>query len=144
MERVEKPGNLGAMVRSAVGAGASAVVAADAETDFENPNVIRASQGSVFSLPVAAASTSEAVAAIDAAGIVRVTLDPAATRPIWDVDLSGRVAIAVGAEAAGVSQALVRGSTPAAIPMAGAADSLNVSVAAAVALYEAVRQRRGI
>lgn len=137
-ERIEKPGNLGAMLRTADGAGA-AVVAADPAVDLFNPNVVRASQGSLFTVPVAVAAPDAVAAWARARGSVVVATTEAAT-PLWDVDLSGRVAIVVGSEHAGVSERWLADGTPVAIPMAGAADSLNASVAAGIALYEAVRQ----
>ncbi len=141
VEQVEKPGNLGAMLRSADGAGA-AVIAADPDTDFENPNVIRASQGSVFTLPVAAASASEVMAWLGAADVEPVALVPDGDHPtVWDVDLGERVALIVGSESEGLSEHIRSSARLATIPMRGTADSLNVSVAAAIALYEAVRQR---
>lgn len=141
-EGVEKPGNLGAMMRSAEGAGADAVLVADDAADFENPNVIRASQGAVFSMATAAAASAEVAAYLTAEGIALYALAPGAASSLWDADLTVAVALAVGSEKDGLSATLLGAAQPLAIPMAGAADSLNASVAAAVALYEAVRQRR--
>jgi TrmH family RNA methyltransferase len=140
-EGIEKPGNLGAMLRSADGAGANAVVVPDPSTDLANPNVIRASQGAVFSIPTAVASAAESMDFLATRGIAVVGLDPHASTDLWDIDLSGPTAIAVGSEAHGLSRAISARSASARVPMKGAADSLNASVAAALALYEAVRQR---
>jgi TrmH family RNA methyltransferase len=95
-EGIEKPGNLGAMLRSADGAGANAVVVTDPSTDLANPNVIRASQGAVFSIPTAVASAAESMDFLATRGIAVVALDPDASTDLWDIDLSGPTAIAVG------------------------------------------------
>jgi TrmH family RNA methyltransferase len=141
-EHIEKPGNLGAMFRTADGAGADAVLVADPLADLENPNVIRASQGSVFAVRSAVAGTAEVVGWLAGRGVRLVTLTPDAAVPLWEVDLTGAVAIAIGSEDRGLSPQLAAAGRAARLPMRGAADSLNASVAAAVALYEAVRQRR--
>jgi TrmH family RNA methyltransferase len=139
-ERIEKPGNLGAMLRTADGAGAG-VVATDPTVDLFSPNVIRASQGSLFTVPVAVAEPGAVADWARRRGTVIVATADAAV-PLWNTDLSGRVAIVIGSEHAGVSDRWREVGTPVSIPMAGAADSLNASVAAGIALYEAVRQRR--
>jgi len=141
VEHIEKPGNLGAMLRTADGAGATAVVSADPGTDFENPNVIRASQGSVFAVSVAAAGRGEVVSWLRAKRLDAVALVPDGTRAIWDIVLGSRAALIVGSESEGLSAELAAAARSVSIPMRGAADSLNVSVAAAIGLYEAVRQR---
>ena len=141
-EKVEKPGNLGAILRSADGAGADAVIVADGVTDLTNPNVIRASQGSVFTTPTAVATTAEATTFLVARGVTIVALTLDASDDLWDIDLTGSIALAIGSESAGLSPELRGAGMTARIPMQGAADSLNASVAAAVALYEVVRQRR--
>ncbi len=142
VEAVEKPGNLGAMLRTADAAGVDAVVMADPATDIWNPNVVRASLGCVFTVPIAVATTPEVTAWLRADGIALCATSPDAEQTLYDADLTGRVAIAVGAEHAGLSPVFMgEADIPIRIPMAGAADSLNASVAAAVALYEAVRQR---
>jgi RNA methyltransferase, TrmH family len=142
VEAVEKPGNLGAILRSADGAGANALVAASPRTDLFNPNTIRASAGTIFSLPLAAASTADTVAWLDERGIRIVTALVDADPTYTDVDLTGPLALVLGAEADGLSEAW-RGPrvTAVRIPMLGSADSLNVSVSAAILLYEARRQR---
>ena len=141
-EDVEKPGNVGAILRSADGAGADAVIAVGG-TDLFNPNVIRASVGTVFSLPVVAATAAEVTAWLRASGIRAVATRVDAARLHVDADLTGPLAIVFGSESTGLTRAwdddvveTVR------LPMEGMADSLNVSAAAAVLLYEAWRQRR--
>ena len=143
VEGVEKPGNLGAVLRTADSAGVHAVIAADPRTDPFNPNAIRASLGTIFALPVVAASTTDTVAWLTEHGIrVVATIVDAATG-YADADLRGPLAIVLGSEADGLSPAWQGpGITPISIPMRGIADSLNVSIAAAVVLYEAVRQRQ--
>jgi TrmH family RNA methyltransferase len=142
VEAVEKPGNLGAILRSADGAGADAMIAASPRTDLFNPNAIRASAGTIFSLPLAAGTSGEALAWLDGRGVRIVTARVDADRVYSNVDLSGPLALVLGAEADGLSEAW-RGPRIEAvrIPMLGTADSLNVSVSAAILLYEARRQR---
>ena len=141
-EDVEKPGNVGAILRSADAVGADAVIAVGG-TDLFNPNVIRASIGTVFSMPVAAAPAADVSAWLRAAGIRIVASRVDATDLHVEADLTGPLAIVLGSEANGLSDAW-RGRDVEALrlPMLGAADSLNVSAAAAVLLYEAWRQRR--
>ena len=142
VERVEKPGNLGAILRTAAGAGVDAVVAADARTDLFNPNAIRASLGSIFSIPLASASSAEVLDWLAAHGVAPIAARVDADTHYTDVDLRGPVAIVLGSEADGLTEAWSDPRvTSVRIPMRGIADSLNVSVAAAVLLYEAVRQR---
>jgi TrmH family RNA methyltransferase len=142
LERVEKPGNVGAVLRTADGAGADAVIAASPRTDLFNPNVIRASAGTVFTVPLAAASTDEVVGWLKERGIAVIAARVDATVPYTDADLRGPVAIVLGAEVDGLTDAWAGADTlPVRLPMHGVADSLNVSVSAAVLLYEARRQR---
>ena len=142
VEGVEKPGNLGAVLRSADAAGASAVIAADPLTDPFNPNAIRASLGTIFTVPVVSAASTETRDWLSARDIRAVAAVVDGLTRYTDADLTGPRAIVLGSEAAGLS-AVWRdgGAEPVAIPMAGIADSLNVSIAAAVLLFEAVRQR---
>jgi TrmH family RNA methyltransferase len=142
VEGVEKPGNLGAILRSADGAGADAVIAADPRTDPYNPNAIRASLGTIFSLPVAAGSTAEVLSWLEGRAIRAVAAHLGASKSYAEADLRGPLAIVLGSEASGLTEAWDRNSVERIrIPMLGAADSLNVSVAAAVLLFEARRQR---
>ena len=141
-QRIEKPGNLGAMLRTADAAGVAAVIAADPVTDWGNPNVIRSSKGTVFSMPVASASTAEAIGWARERGLAVVATTPDAVGRHTDADLTGGIAVAVGSEKYGLDAELFAASTVhVRIPMAGQADSLNASVAAAIVLFEAVRQR---
>jgi TrmH family RNA methyltransferase len=143
LEAVEKPGNLGAVLRSADGAGANAVIAADPKTDLFNPNTIRASIGTVFAVPIAAATSAESQRFVDERGIRVIAARPDATIDYTEADLTGPVAIVLGNEAFGLTNAWSQpGALAVRLPMAGIADSLNVSIAAAVLLYEARRQRQ--
>jgi len=141
-EGIEKPGNLGAMLRTADAAGVAAVIAAGPVTDWGNPNLIRASKGTVFSVPVASAGTDETIRWLDRRDVPIVAATPDADLLLTDVDLTGAVAVAVGSEHAGLSARLLSATrVRVRIPMFGRADSLNVATAAAIALYEVVRQR---
>ena len=141
-EQVEKPGNLGAMMRTADAVGADAVVIADSATDVFNPNVVRASQGALFLVPLAMAATAEAIDWVQARNLHVVGGYPAAPTEMWGIDMTGPTALLVGAEDVGIGPAWDGVATPVRIPMAGSSDSLNASVSAALLLYEAVRQRR--
>ncbi len=139
---VEKPGNLGAMLRTADAAGVDDVVAADPVTDWGNPNVVRASKGTVFALPVASATTAAALGWLATHDIRLVVTTPETDLLHTDVDYTGRVAIAVGSEKHGADDTLLEAATHRVrIPMHGKANSLNVAASAAIVLYEAVRQR---
>lgn len=138
-EGIEKPGNLGAMLRTADAVGAALLVA-DPTVDPFNPNVVRASQGALFSVAFAVAPVDQAVSWCRSHGAT-VVATPDAKRYYWGVSLTGPVSIVVGSEDAGVSDAWATVGTHVRIPMSGAADSLNASVAAALLLFEAARQR---
>ncbi len=143
LEGVEKPGNLGAVLRTADAAGADAVIAADPRTDLFNPNAIRASLGTIFTVPVAAAPSDDVRAWLTAAGIGVLAARVGAATDYATADLRGPVAVVLGSEAHGLSAAWDGdGVTPVSLPMHGVGDSLNVSITAAVLLYEARRQRR--
>jgi TrmH family RNA methyltransferase len=140
---VEKPGNLGAMLRTADAAGVEAVIAADPVTDWGNPNLVRASKGTVFSVPVASDSTEATLAWLRDNGIALVATTPDTDLDYTDVDYTGPVAISVGAEKYGLTgEILAAADYKVRIPMVGRANSLNVATSAAIVLYEAVRQRR--
>jgi len=142
LEGVEKPGNLGAVLRSADAAGADAVVVADPRTDLFNPNAIRASLGTVFAVPVAAGSSEAVRAWLESAGIPMFAARVGAAVAYTEADLRGPAALVLGSEADGLTDAWAGpGVTDVSLPMLGVADSLNVSVSAAVLLYEARRQR---
>ncbi len=144
VEGVEKPGNLGAILRSADGAGLDAVVAADPRTDLANPNVIRASLGTIFARPVVEASTGDTLAWLRARGLTIVAARVDGATDYAAQDFRGPVAIVLGAEAEGLSDAWRAPDVRAVrLPMLGVADSLNVSATAAVLFYEARRQRGG-
>ena len=142
IESVEKPGNLGAILRTADGAGASGLIAADPLTDLFNPNAVRASLGTIFSMPIAAASTPATLDWLTTRGITPLAARVDAAMPYTEVDMRGPVALVLGSEEMGLSGGWDDPRvTPVGIPMDGTVDSLNVSVAAAIMLYEAVRQR---
>jgi RNA methyltransferase, TrmH family len=143
LEGIEKPGNVGAVLRTADGAGVSAVIVADGGTDLFNPNVIRASLGTVFSLPVCTATVEETIAWLRTHGLRTFAARVDGAIDYTAADYRGSTAIVLGSEAAGLSAAWNGADvTSIALPMRGAADSLNVSAAAAVLFYEALRQRR--
>jgi len=142
LEGVEKPGNLGAVLRSADGAGADALIVADARTDPFNPNVIRASAGTVFAVALAVAPAAAVIAWLRAREIRIVATRVDAPAAYADADLRGPLAIALGSETDGLSEQWAgAGIESVSLPMLGIADSLNVSVTAAVLMYEARRQR---
>jgi len=145
VEGVEKPGNLGALLRSADAAGVDAIILADPACDPSNPNVIRASMGTLFTQPVVRATTGEVIAFLQDAGATIVTLRPQADRTWHDARLGeGCIAIVSGAEDRGLTEAWTEAATEdVVLPMAGYADSLNLAAATAILLYEVVRQRDG-
>ena len=143
LESVEKPGNLGAVLRTAEAAGVDAVIVCDPLTDVYNPNVIRASIGGVFCVPTAVCSSEECIAYLKAHQIQILTAQLQDSYEYYDYDMRQATAIVMGTESTGLSQqwreaadAHIR------IPMLGRLDSLNVSVSAAILMYEAVRQRK--
>jgi TrmH family RNA methyltransferase len=142
LEHVEKPGNLGAIVRTADAAGVSAVVVADGDTDLYNPNAIRASLGAIFRVPVAAASARDVRGWLESHGAHVFTARVDATVPYTQVEYRRPCAIVLGSESQGLSDAWQGARIQAiALPMLGIVDSLNVSATAAVLFYEALRQR---
>ena len=142
LEGVEKPGNLGAALRSADGAGADALIVASPRTDLFNPNAIRASAGTVFTVPLAAAPAPDVLRWLRGRGIRVLAARVEAERAYTDADLTGPIAIVLGAEADGLTSTWAGPEVEAiSLPMLGVADSLNVSVTAAILLYEARRQR---
>jgi len=141
VEAIEKPGNLGAMIRTADAAGA-AILVADPVTDLTNPNVVRASLGSLFSARIAQDTSGGCLVWLAHRGIAVVAATVDEGVPPWQPDLTKPVAITVGAEHSGLSSSFLREpGHRVRIPMKGTVDSLNASTAAAVLLYEAVRQR---
>jgi RNA methyltransferase, TrmH family len=142
LENVEKPGNLGAVVRTASGAGVDAVLACGIGADPWNPNALRASTGAVFSVPVIAADATEIVATLRERGLALTATTPDTDTLYTDLDLTGPTALLLGAEDRGLTPVLLNAADHACrIPMNGTADSLNVSVSAAILAYEARRQR---
>jgi TrmH family RNA methyltransferase len=142
VEGIEKPGNLGTMLRTAEAAGAAAVVVCDPATDPFNPNVVRASLGTLFSLPLVVGDTPGAIARLRELGIRTVATTPSASMPHWEADLTGPLAVLVGSEQYGLSAAwLAAADRKVVIPMPGSVDSLNAAMAAGIVLFEAVRQR---
>ena len=142
LESVEKPGNLGAVLRSADAAAADAVVVCDPLTDPYNPNLIRSSIGAAFSVPCVACDSAECIRFLKSRGIAILTAQLQDSKPYYHTDMRRSTAIVMGTESTGLTQqwreaadAHIR------IPMLGRLDSLNVSVSAAILLFEAVRQR---
>jgi TrmH family RNA methyltransferase len=145
LEGVEKPGNLGAVLRSADAAGVSAVIVADGRTDLYNPNAIRASLGTIFTMPLCEAAGGDVLAWLRERRFSILAARVNGAVPYTAVDYRGPTAIVLGSEAAGLSSIWTGDDIQAVrLPMLGAADSLNVSTAAAVLFYEALRQRSAV
>lgn len=143
LESVEKPGNLGAVLRSADAAGADAVFICDPLTDIYNPNLIRASIGAVFTVPVIACTSADAIAWLQERDFAILTAQLQDSSLYYESDMKGATAIVMGTESTGLSDLWRRAATAhIRIPMLGRLDSLNVSVSAAILLFEAIRQRR--
>jgi TrmH family RNA methyltransferase len=141
-ESIEKPGNLGTILRSADAAGVHAVIVCDRCTDIHNPNVVRASTGTLFSVPVVESSTEETLAFLKAHNFRILAATPHAEALHSEVDLTGNTAIAIGTEQYGLTERWMKEADLCVrIPMLGLADSLNVSSATTILLFEAVRQR---
>ena len=142
LESVEKPGNLGAVLRSAEAAGVDAVIVCDPLTDMYNPNLIRASIGGVFSVPTAVCTSQECIAFLKERGIKILTAQLQDSYEYYDYDMTSATAIVMGTESTGLTdQWRQAADAHIRIPMLGRLDSLNVSVSAAILMYEAVRQR---
>ena len=142
LEGLEKPGNLGAILRSADAAGVDAIIVADGRTDLHNPNTIRASLGTVFRKNVCEATTAETIAWLQSKNLPIIAARPDAEQLYTEIDMRSGAAIVLGSEAEGLTGAWHSTSiTPVRLPMHGIADSLNVSTTAAVLFYEALRQR---
>ena len=143
LESVEKPGNLGAVLRSADAAGADAVIVCDPLTDLYNPNLIRSAVGALFTVPCVACCTEECIAFFKAKGIRILTAQLQDSKLYYDTLMTGPTAIVMGTEATGLTdQWRQAADAHIRIPMLGRLDSLNVSVSAAILLFEAVRQRK--
>ena len=142
LEGIEKPGNVGAILRSADAAGVDAVIIADGRTDLYNPNTIRASLGTVFRRNICEASSADAIEWLGSKSLAIIAARPDAATLYTDANLRTGVAIVLGSESAGLTGAWnAAGITAVRLPMHGLADSLNVSTTAAVLFYEALRQR---
>ena len=141
-EAIEKPGNLGTILRGADAAGCHAVIVCDPVTDIFNPNVVRASTGVLFSVPLVVEESPRVRAWLREKGVRAVATTPAAATIYSAADLRGPLAVVMGSEQYGLSEFwLKEADLPVRIPMAGQADSLNVAMAAIITLFEAVRQR---
>ncbi|MBX3737528.1 MAG: RNA methyltransferase [Candidatus Didemnitutus sp.] len=141
-ESIEKPGNLGTILRSADAAGCDALILCDAVTDLFNPNVVRASTGVLFSVPVVVADSATVHAWLKAKGIRTAATTPHTENLYTQTDLRGPLAVVMGSEQYGLSEFWMKGADVLVrIPMAGQADSLNVAMATIITLFEAVRQR---
>jgi RNA methyltransferase, TrmH family len=145
IEGLEKPGNLGALLRTADGANLDAVFITGQGTDLHNPNVIRASMGSVFSRAVITINTQELISYLTSNNFKIVAATPNTTVPYWNEDFTGATAIVLGTEHEGLSKIWLESATSQVmIPMNGLADSLNVATAGALLMYEALRQRSNL
>jgi TrmH family RNA methyltransferase len=142
-EAIEKPGNLGTILRSSDAVGLDGLIVCDRCTDIHNPNVVRASVGTLFTVPVAETEGKETLDWLKKKGILVVAATPSAEKEFTDVDLTVPIAIAVGTEQLGLSKLwMEQAEIQVRIPMLGVADSLNVAMATTLLLYEALRQRQ--
>ncbi len=143
LESVEKPGNLGAVLRSADAAGVDAVIVCDPLTDLYNPNLIRSSIGAIFTVPCVACESAQCIEWLQRNGIQILTAQLQDSKAYYDTDMTRGTAIVMGTESTGLTQ-IWRDAADAhiRIPMLGSLDSLNVSVSTAILLFEAVRQRQ--
>ena len=143
LESVEKPGNLGAVLRSADAAGVDAVVVCDPLTDLYHPNIIRSSTGAFFSVPCVACTSEECIAFLKEKGVQILTAQLQDSSLYYDTDMRKATAIVMGTEATGLTnQWREAADAHIRIPMLGTCDSLNVSVSAAILMFEALRQRQ--
>ncbi|MCY3974513.1 MAG: RNA methyltransferase [Simkaniaceae bacterium] len=141
-EGIEKPGNLGAILRSCDATGVDVLFVCDGRTDIRNPNVVRASVGTLFTVPVVELRNDEALRYLRERGIPLFASSPGGGLLYTEADHTGPVALAVGTEQTGLSSGwMERATETIRIPMAGAADSLNVAAATTLLLYEVLRQR---
>ncbi len=143
LDRIEKPGNLGACLRTATATGVAAVLLTNPICDVFNPNTIRASRGCLFSVPLAVATPTEVVTVCERARVPLFCARVDGAVPFWEADFRGGAAIVLGNEADGLGEFWAEPRCKSIhIPMHDATDSLNVSISAAVTLYEAMRQQR--
>jgi TrmH family RNA methyltransferase len=141
VESIEKPGNLGAILRTANAAGADALIIADRVTDPFNPNAIRASQGAFFHLPFCCSDNPTIIDFLERREIQIVATSPDSDQLLWDANLTKPTALVFGSEDSGLSDDWLQNFQPFKLPMNGVSDSLNVASTVAVGLFEAVRQR---
>ena len=142
LESVEKPGNLGAVLRSADAAQADAVIVCDPKTDLYNPNLIRSSIGAIFTVPCVTCTSEECISYLKGRNIQILTAQLQDSHLYYDTDMRRATAIVMGTESTGLTSQWREAATAhIRIPMLGRLDSLNVSVSAAILLFEAVRQR---
>jgi TrmH family RNA methyltransferase len=141
-ESIERPGNLGTIVRTACAAGADALIVCDPVTDLFHPEVVRGSAGALFKVQLATSTTDSAIAWLRERDVPLVATSPEGTRACWEVEHADGVALVVGSERHGVSERWLAAATAVvSIPMPGPADSLNVAVAAGIVLFDAARRR---
>ena len=144
-EAIEKPGNLGAILRTADASGVDAVLVCDPRVDAYSPNVVRASRGTIFTVPIVETKSSQALEFLKKQGIQILAATPSAQLEYTRVDLRGPIAVALGTEDLGLSTVwMERADRLIKIPMMGKVNSLNVSIATALIVYEVVRQRQSI
>src|SRR3990167_9673106 len=142
VENVEKPGNLGALLRTCDAAGVGGVIATDQQTDLFNPNVVRAALGTLFTVPIVCMKTEEARRFIRDHRFSPIITSPSALRTHYEADYTGKIAVVVGGEHAGLSPPWMQNRDElVSIPMQGTVNSLNVSVSLGIILYEAFRKR---
>lgn len=142
LEAVEKPGNLGAILRTCDAAGVDAIIVCDPKTDIYNPNVIRSSTGAIFSVPVIVCENEECLKFIKSEKIISAAASDKASTNYYDCEMKGKFAIVLGTEDKGLSEFWINNcDVQVQIPMKGIVDSLNLSVSAAILIYEAARQR---
>lgn len=145
LEGVEKPGNLGAVLRSADAAKVDAVIVCDSLTDLYNPNLIRSSIGGIFSVPCVACSSAECIEFLKGRGVSILTAQLQDSKLYYDTDMVRATAIVMGTESTGLTNVWRKAADAhIRIPMLGRLDSLNVSVSAAILMFEAVRQRQSV
>ncbi|MBQ0077792.1 MAG: RNA methyltransferase [Bacteroidales bacterium] len=143
LESVEKPGNLGAVLRSADASGVDGVIVCDPLTDLFNPNLIRSSIGAIFTVPTVACSSDEAISFLKEKGVKILTAQLQDSELYYDTPMTGPTAIVFGTESTGLTDRWrLAADAHIRIPMLGALDSLNVSVSAAILMFEALRQRK--
>ncbi len=141
-EAIEKPGNLGSILRSSDASGVDALMVCDQCTDIFNPNVVRASVGTLFTVPVVEVGSDEAIKWLKEHQVTTVAATPSAKTLYTEADFTGPVAIAMGTEQLGLSEKWMESADiQVKIPMCGEADSLNVAAATTLMLYEVLRQR---